>query len=188
MTPSAFHHGTSDHYMRLDFTGWRYVTVLLRERDARMFSDYVWPYGGYSTIYRTMVNPQHLGTFTAYLNDIPQGGKATVEVGEVRALTMVSNTLEGASVAVNGERFAVPFRMNAGEYAELDDGCWTHYSAMGDALARVAADAGVELLLAKPKYCGDNAAMIAGLAYYRRNVTDDVALAADVEPSLVVSC
>ena len=140
MTPSAFHHGTSDHYMRLDFTGWRYVTVLLRERDARMFSDYVWPYGGYSTIYRTLVNPQHLGTFTAYLNDIPQGGKATVEVSEVRALTMVSNTLEGASVAVNGERFAVPFRMNAGEYAELDDGCWTHYSAMGDALARVAAE------------------------------------------------
>ena len=132
-TPSAFHHGTSDHYMRLDFTGWRYVTVLLRERDARMFSDYVWPYGGYSTIYRTMVNPQHLGTFSAYLNDIPKGG-------EVHALTMVSNTLEGASVAVNGERFAVPFRMNAGEYAELDDGCWTHYSAKGDALARVAAE------------------------------------------------
>ena len=60
--------------------------------------------------------------------------------------------------------------------------------ALREALARVAADVGVELLLAKPKYCGDNAAMIAGLAYYRRNVTDDVALAADVEPSLVVSC
>ena len=58
--------------------------------------------------------------------------------------------------------------------------------ALREALARVAAEAGVELLLAQPKYCGDNAAMIAGLAYYRRNVTDDAALAADVEPSLVV--
>lgn len=58
--------------------------------------------------------------------------------------------------------------------------------ALREALARVAAEAGVELLLAKPKFCGDNAAMIAGLAYYRRNVTDEAALAADVEPSLVV--
>ena len=85
------------------------------------------------------MDPTHLGTFSVYLNDVPKGGKATVEVGEVRALTMVPNTLENASVAVNGERFAVPFTMAAGEYAELDGGFWTHYSARGDALARAAA-------------------------------------------------
>jgi N6-L-threonylcarbamoyladenine synthase len=51
-------------------------------------------------------------------------------------------------------------------------------------LAEVAADADVPLLLAAPKYCGDNAAMIAGLAYWRRNVSGDVALAIDVEPTL----
>ena len=44
--------------------------------------------------------------------------------------------------------------------------------------------AGVPLLLAQPKYCGDNAAMIAGLAYWRRNVVDDAALAVDVDPTL----
>ena len=51
-------------------------------------------------------------------------------------------------------------------------------------LAEVAQAAGVQLLLAEPKYCGDNAAMIAGLAYWRRNVTDDAALAVDVDPIL----
>ena len=51
-------------------------------------------------------------------------------------------------------------------------------------LAEVAQAAGVQLLLAEPKYCGDNAAMIAGLAYWRRNVMDDVALAVDVDPTL----
>ena len=51
-------------------------------------------------------------------------------------------------------------------------------------LAEVAQAAGVPLLLAQPKYCGDNAAMIAGLAYWRRNVTDDAALAVDVDPTL----
>ena len=51
-------------------------------------------------------------------------------------------------------------------------------------LAEVAQAAGVPLLLAQPKYCGDNAAMIAGLAYWRRNVVDDAALAVDVDPTL----
>ena len=51
-------------------------------------------------------------------------------------------------------------------------------------LAEVAQAAGVQLLLAEPKYCGDNAAMIAGLAFWRRNVTDDAALAVDVDPTL----
>ena len=51
-------------------------------------------------------------------------------------------------------------------------------------LAEVAQAAGVPLLLAQPKYCGDNAAMIAGLAYWRRNVKGDAALAVDVAPTL----
>ena len=51
-------------------------------------------------------------------------------------------------------------------------------------LAEVAVDAHVPLLLAKPKYCGDNAAMIAGLAYYRRNLVGDAAIKVDVNPAL----
>ena len=56
--------------------------------------------------------------------------------------------------------------------------------ALREALAKVAEKAMVDLMLAKPRYCGDNAAMIAGLAYYRQNVVGDDALAADVSPSL----
>lgn len=52
-------------------------------------------------------------------------------------------------------------------------------------LTETAAMAGIPVMLAKPKYCGDNAAMIAGLAFYRRNLTGDAALATDVEPTLI---
>ena len=52
-------------------------------------------------------------------------------------------------------------------------------------LADVARDAGVPLYMAKPKYTGDNGAMIAGLAYYRRNHVED-AMALDANPSLQV--
>ncbi|MGN0852438.1 MAG: tRNA (adenosine(37)-N6)-threonylcarbamoyltransferase complex transferase subunit TsaD [Kiritimatiellia bacterium] len=51
-------------------------------------------------------------------------------------------------------------------------------------LAEIARAMRVPLLLAAPKNCGDNAAMIAGLAYYRRNVAGETALTVDVDPSL----
>ena len=51
-------------------------------------------------------------------------------------------------------------------------------------LAKVCERAGVPLLMAQPKYCGDNGAMIAALAYYRRNKSGDEAMNLDVAPSL----
>ncbi len=53
-------------------------------------------------------------------------------------------------------------------------------------LGALAEEAGVELLMAEPKFCGDNAAMIAGLAYYRQNLIGDEAMRLDVAPSLEV--
>ena len=52
-------------------------------------------------------------------------------------------------------------------------------------LADVAQNAGVPLYMAKPKYTGDNGAMIAGLAYYRRNHVED-AMTLDANPCLAV--
>jgi len=57
-------------------------------------------------------------------------------------------------------------------------------SRLRASLTTLAANERVELLMAKPKYCGDNGAMIAGLAAYRRNLAGDVAMSLDVEPSL----
>lgn len=52
-------------------------------------------------------------------------------------------------------------------------------------LTDVCREAGVPLLMAKPKYTGDNGAMIAGLAYYRRNHVED-AMTLDANPCLEV--
>ena len=59
-------------------------------------------------------------------------------------------------------------------------------SRLRAALSDVAREAGVRLFMAKPKYCGDNAAMIAALARYRRNRTGDGAMDLDVNPCLEV--
>ncbi len=53
-------------------------------------------------------------------------------------------------------------------------------------LERVAVQTGVRLLLAEPRFCGDNAAMIAGLAGVGGGIRGDRALRLDVVPALEV--
>lgn len=55
-----------------------------------------------------------------------------------------------------------------------------------DRLQQVADAAGVRLLLAQPRFCGDNAAMIAGLAGAGGGVSGEAALRLDVVPALEV--
>jgi len=57
-------------------------------------------------------------------------------------------------------------------------------SALRTRLQAMAAEEGVRLLLAKPKYCADNAAMVAGLAGAGRGINGEAVLALDVDPSL----
>lgn len=49
-------------------------------------------------------------------------------------------------------------------------------------LSEVAEKSNVSLLMAKPKYTGDNGAMIAALAYYKRDISGDAAMKIDVSP------
>jgi N6-L-threonylcarbamoyladenine synthase len=51
-------------------------------------------------------------------------------------------------------------------------------------LAEVAAEAGVRLLLSKPRYCADNAAMIAGLAGAGQGIAGRSDLAMDIDPNM----
>ncbi|MBQ5531434.1 MAG: tRNA (adenosine(37)-N6)-threonylcarbamoyltransferase complex transferase subunit TsaD [Kiritimatiellae bacterium] len=57
-------------------------------------------------------------------------------------------------------------------------------SRLREVLSATAREAGVEMLAAKACYCGDNAAMIAGLAFHRRNIEGNDAFSIDVSPSL----
>ncbi len=58
--------------------------------------------------------------------------------------------------------------------------------SLRERLQTVATRRGVSLLLAEPRYCGDNAAMIAGLAGAGGGIRGDQTLALDVVPSLAI--
>ncbi|HQL55809.1 MAG TPA: hypothetical protein PLQ87_13960, partial [Phycisphaerae bacterium] len=159
--PREFMGGLSDHYVTLDFTGWRYVTLLARERDTARMDEHVWPYRktGSHALFRTQLDMAHVSQVTLYLNAVPPGGGAEVTVSPVEALPVRPVSLARPIVTVNGQRLDVPFTLASGEFAELEpDGLFTQYSERGEPLARAVCGAD-----ARPVLCaGANAFACAG--------------------------
>lgn len=124
------------------------------------------------------------GLKTALLRYVEQhGGAAALSAaGEIPRLVA---SYQEAIVRVLAERTASALKRR--NYKALIVGGGVSLNGrLRDALQTVCARAHIPLLTAKPKFCGDNGAMIAGLAYYRRNLTGTEALVADVAPSLEV--
>ena len=131
-----FHGATCEHYVKLDFTGWRHVTLLARERDADDYWNHVWPYGGTIAVCRNPFDGRHVAAVSLYLNEVPAGGRTDIAIAAVHALPVAKPGLSDGVVTVNGRRLPLPFPLAAGEYAELEDGFWTRYSETGDTLQR----------------------------------------------------
>lgn len=122
------------------------------------------------------------GLKTALLNYVGsiRGGDASAPIPDI---PRICASYQKAIVDSIADRTATALRRR--RYRSLIVGGGVSLNgALRKALADVAEDVGVDLLVAKPKYCGDNAAMIAGLASRRQNLAGDAALKIDVHPSL----
>ena len=136
----------SEHYIRVDFSGWRYFALHLRERDAYDYPKHRWPYSHNrlntaTEVYRTEIMGQSVEYVNLWLNDIPAGGTTRVEVTDVRAVGRHPIEIADGVVTLNGEDVRVPFVLESGEYAELANGAWTKFSAKGEPIARRCASA-----------------------------------------------
>jgi hypothetical protein len=135
-TPREYMHALSDHYVTLDFTGWRYVELLVRERDVERMADYVWPYGGAYDIYRNPLDMSHISQVSLYLNSLPPGAAVDVTVSPIMALPTQPVTLKSPALTVNGQTLALPLTLASGDFVELEpDGLCTHFSDRGEPLA-----------------------------------------------------
>jgi hypothetical protein len=156
--------GINDHIVKLDFSGWRYITfALTREADSDKTCDYDWPYlaagPAYAIFERGLANPNRIGSLALWLNGVPVGGRSRVEISEVRALPTKKLKFEKAAVVLNGVKHELPFALTGGEYAELTDGFWTRFSMNSERLERRPAPALMPKILA-----GTNEVCFEGLA------------------------
>ncbi len=177
-TPREYMEAFSDHYVTLDFTGWRYVELLFRERDVEHMTDYQWPYGSSYGFYRNPLDLAHISGLHLYLNDLPAGGAAEVVIGPVVALPIQAIELKNPSLTVNGAALTLPVTLKSGDSLEIEaDGHGMHYDDKGNPLATLRVAGKVPTLRA-----GENAVVFAAAKPAGANARAEVTVNAGGKP------
>jgi len=133
--------GTSDHYITLDFSGWRYFTLV--EFESERISDLGWPYGNAYSIYREHVDFGAVESFSLWYNNVPPGGSAACALSPVKALPLVEVPVRNPSISINGVQLRFPVEIPCGASLEFQgtDTC-VLYGKKGEELARVTPEGG----------------------------------------------
>ncbi len=109
-----------DHYVKVDFEGWRYFELLMRERDAAAYHDYKWPYGAHCVLHRSPLVRPVVSKMTLYLNNLPPGEEATCCLSPVKALRTRKVVLHHPTVTVGDKRLVFPVDLESGMYLEFE--------------------------------------------------------------------
>ena len=155
-SPREYGSPRNEHYVTLDFAGWREFELPMRETDAERFPDYVWPYSNYSSVFHTNIKFDKISDVAFFVNEIPARGKAVVEVSDVEMVPEIRTVAVRPKVIVNGASHQIPFDLESGDFAEYEEGFWTHYRASCEPVQRCAAESQIVLV------AGDNVASYVG--------------------------
>ncbi|MCS7253822.1 MAG: hypothetical protein RMK18_09265 [Armatimonadota bacterium] len=134
-----YYHGTyDDHYIDVDFVGWRYFELLLRERDAERHGDFIWPYFGIYQIYRSPLVKHAVNELNIYVNNVPQNESITCYISPIKALPLRRLKFSNPAISVNGKRIEFPVTLESGQYIEFESpsNC-KHYRENGELIAYI---------------------------------------------------
>ena len=109
-----------DHYVKVDFEGWRYFELLLRERDAAAYHDYKWPYGAHTVLHRSPLVRQAVSKLTIYLNNLPPQDEVACYLSPVKALRTRKVVLHNPTIELGGKRVVFPVDLESGMVIELE--------------------------------------------------------------------
>lgn len=142
--------GIGDHYVTVDFTGWRYFELI--EMEGGRIEDYSWPYGGYYAVYRENVDYGQVHSMSFWFNNVPAGKEVACHLSPVRAVPLVKCAITNPRLSVAGKTIAFPVTMESGQYLELlgPDDCRL-YGPKGELVQEVKLDGDLPVLAA-----GDN--------------------------------
>lgn len=138
--------GYGDHYVKVDFTGWRYFELV--EPEGGHIDDFAWPYRGHAyAIYRENVDYNQVETLSFWYNLLPQGKKVACYLSPVKALPLAKAKLVNPKVTVGGETITFPVEIESGSYLEFRsmDDCKL-YGSDGALLTEVKPEGNVPLL------------------------------------------
>ncbi|MFV2066836.1 MAG: hypothetical protein ACC645_07615 [Pirellulales bacterium] len=115
--PSHIVAGIGEHYIVVDFTGWRYFQLIEPEGDR--YSQYSWPYGAPYAIYREHIDYSHVERLNLWCNNLPPNEKSTCYLSPIKALPLVPIKLKNPAVVIDGKRIVFPVEIESGSYLEF---------------------------------------------------------------------
>ncbi|MEO2005739.1 MAG: hypothetical protein ABGY41_16765 [Candidatus Poribacteria bacterium] len=126
-SPEAVALGSGDHYVVVDFTGWRYIELV--EFEGVRCAEYQWPYSrDLYSIFRESVNFASVGALNVWYNDLPRGQDVSCLIGPVKALPLIRPALRDPWISVGGARMTFP--------GEIEPGCYIEYYSADDCTLR----------------------------------------------------
>ncbi|MFC1453398.1 hypothetical protein ACFLSJ_08660, partial [Verrucomicrobiota bacterium] len=134
-----------DHYVVVDFEGWRYFELV--EPEGERHSDYKWPYGFVYSIWRESVDFTRVESLTVSYNNLPANDSVSCMLSPVKALPLVSNTIVDPSVTIGGKTVTFPVEIETGYYLECRSvsDCRL-YGRKGEPLAQVTPQGDIPIL------------------------------------------
>jgi len=109
--------GISDHYVYVNFCGWRYVELI--EPEGERYAEHAWPYGDAYAIYRESVNYEQVETLGLWYNNLPPGETVTCYLSPIKALSLVAANLQHPTLTLNGRTIVFPVEIESGSYLEF---------------------------------------------------------------------
>jgi len=136
----------ADHYINVDFTGPRLITLV--ETESNRWSDYVWNDSkGVYNIYREKIDYGNIESVSIWYNNLPAGKQTKCVIGPIKAMPMVACTVKNPTVSVNGKAVVLPATMQSGSYLEFNskNDC-TIYGSKGEIITKVLPEGEVPML------------------------------------------
>jgi hypothetical protein len=121
-SPQHISHGIGEHYVIVNFTGWRYFELI--EPEGERYSQYSWPYGSAYAVYRESVNYGHIESLNLWYNGLPVGETATCYLRPIKALRLVNAKLINPAITIGTKTVVFP--------TEMDSGCYLEFHSMSD--------------------------------------------------------
>ena len=135
VSPTHISHGIADHYIPIDFVGWRYF--MLVEPEGERFAQFTWPYGNPYAIYREYPDVKTISMLSLWYNNLPVHDSVECLISPVRALPLCETPVRNPVLSVKGSTVSFDATIPTGGYLESDEaGNAIVYGPDGDEICR----------------------------------------------------
>ena len=116
-SPQHLSGAIGEHYLTVDFTGWRYFELI--EPEGERYAEYQWPYGHLYSIYRESVQLEQIGSLDLWLNNLPPGRAVQCFLSPIKALSLNPSRLVHPTLTIGTRTIVFPVELESGSYLEF---------------------------------------------------------------------